>query len=403
MHSICNKPQMLDDQNSAATEAETFTSTIGRQGSGGTLGHQYRGMADAIKAVDGSMGNNQEVWDHASQLGIRDDSWQSSVWYAQWSLAAERAALMKNGNEAQRQSAVQGMKQFKGRGVMPVLELKSLATKSADLVVEHCIWSLPNNIAKAGNDLYTSMWVTIEACLKSTATAILLDQQNGNTELRQRCIRLYSPFFGYLTFSAKSPLPTSLIKLSTMPERWHHIAGWPFGFDHQTTVQLAEEANNIARAHDTLAKAESRRTLEDKIEDSLKHGGGWLHKFVTNDRQPPASIRTVEGVIADPTKILEHHGKVWSGHWKTDDEESVLAVQHSMASLIQEVANGTQPKREFSAEDIRRAARRFPKKTAIGVDNWTFKEILLMPEPVLESLAIIVSEVQATMAPPLHC
>ena len=62
---------------------------------------------------------------------------------------------------------------------MPILELKSMATKSSELAVEHSIWSLPSCLATAGNDLFSSLWAAIEGCLKATASAIRIDDVKG--------------------------------------------------------------------------------------------------------------------------------------------------------------------------------------------------------------------------------
>ena len=105
---------------------------------------------EAIAAVDDTRSDNEEVWQHARQLNIGDEARERSIQYAQWSIACEKAALLVNGNDTQRQGAWSAEKASKGRGTMPQLELKSIANKSADLIIEHCIWSLPSNLASAG-------------------------------------------------------------------------------------------------------------------------------------------------------------------------------------------------------------------------------------------------------------
>ena len=145
-------------------------------------------------------------------------------------------------------------------------------------MVEHGIWSLPNKLAAAGNDLYSSLWAAIEGSMKATASAIRIDNQNGSSQQRQRCIRIYGPMFDYLSYNGKSPLKQSILKLRLKPERWMHIARWPFGFSVEDTEAFAKEARTMARAHGTLAKAEAMKSLDDRIEQSLNEGSGWLHK-----------------------------------------------------------------------------------------------------------------------------
>ena len=206
---------------------------------------------------------------------------------------------------------------MKGRGLMPTFEMKSIATKSGDLAIAHSIWGLPSCLASAGNDLFSSLWSAVGGCLSATATVIRNDQEAGDTKQRERCIRLYAPFFLYLGQNEKSPLDASLLKLALKPDRWRHIAHWPFGFNESTTTELAEEAKKMARAHCSLAKSEARKSLDEKIEESLNQGGGWLHKFVKNEPVTSPHIKTGKGYITDPTEILQHHSESWSNQWKT--------------------------------------------------------------------------------------
>ena len=97
---------------------------------------------------------------------------------------------------------------------------------------------------------------------------------------RQRCIRIYGPMFDYLRHNETSPFKNSLVELSLNPDRWMHIVSWHFGFSLAETEEYAAETKKMARAHGTLAKSEARKSLGERIEESLKHGSGWLHTFV---------------------------------------------------------------------------------------------------------------------------
>ena len=48
------------------------------------------------------------------------------------------------------------------------------------------------------------------------------------------------------------------------------------------------------------------------------------------------------------------------------------------------------------------AAKRFKRKTSTGADAWTFTEIALMPDEVLDSLGKILSEIRHLAVPPLQ-
>ena len=95
--------------------------------------------SEAEKAIDTSRDDNLEAWNHAENLDIDVESRSMAIKYAQWSIASEKAALLTNGSEEQKYGALYGEKATKGRGVMPKLEMKSLAGKSSDLPVEHTI------------------------------------------------------------------------------------------------------------------------------------------------------------------------------------------------------------------------------------------------------------------------
>jgi hypothetical protein len=222
---------------------------------------------EAGKIIENSKKLNPEEWQHAEQLGITETSRHLGILYAQWSIACERAALLVNGDDKQQRGAISGEWSSKGRGVMHTFDLKSMANRSSDLVVEHAIWSLPNNGAKAGNDLYSSLWAAIEGCMRSIASAIRVDTDNDNWEQRERCIRVYGQLFQYLRYNEKSPLAASLAKISQKPERWTHVVGWPFGYGHAYTLQLADEAKSMAAALNGQAKDEVRKAFERKIEE----------------------------------------------------------------------------------------------------------------------------------------
>ena len=87
----------------------------------------FRGARhEAIHEVN-KYNNDDPETKHAKGLDIEDQARELSVRYAQWSIAAEKAALMSlNTKEGYKGKA------YHGRGLKPKYQDKSIATKSSD-------------------------------------------------------------------------------------------------------------------------------------------------------------------------------------------------------------------------------------------------------------------------------
>lgn len=158
----------------------------------------------AEKAIDATNNDDSGTCQHTASSGPTDLVRNFSVRYAQWSMAAEESAL-EAALEA-KPEAPQSDKQ-KGRGLLPTYDWVSLANKSSDLTVEHHIWSQPQPIARAGSDLYSTLWAAISGAMRSIASAKRLDDSDSLTEGKHTMLtqRLYSGFFNYLIDEPKSP------------------------------------------------------------------------------------------------------------------------------------------------------------------------------------------------------
>ena len=73
--------------------------------------------------------------------------------------------------------------------MMPVIKERSLAEKSSHLKVEHFIWKMPLDTAKAGRDLYSSAWAAITGAMYAAAHAIRIDLNNGEPQNDTQCAR----------------------------------------------------------------------------------------------------------------------------------------------------------------------------------------------------------------------
>ena len=55
--------------------------------------------------------------------------------------------------------------------------------------------------------------------------------------------------------------------------------------------------------------------------------------------------------------------------------------------------------KKYSADNIRKASKSFKPGTSIGVDQWSFKEIALLPDIILQDLAVIYYSVRCAVLP----
>jgi hypothetical protein len=180
----------------------------------------------------------------------------------------------------------------KGRGQPPVYKWESLAVKSSELPVEHFIWSQPQPIARAGSDLFSTLWVTIAGALRSIATARRLDGNDPAVEGEhtKRTQRLYTNFFEYLTGAPKSPFKPSLAKMELKPDRWNYILTAPFYHNDDKLDEWAAEAKKMGLALEAKARLETSKTFDKLIQTSLEDGGGWIHRYLKNEQQQSPTI-----------------------------------------------------------------------------------------------------------------
>ena len=155
----------------------------------------------ATKAIDATRDDDTGIWQHASSLGATDPVRTFSIKYAQWSMATEKAIIDTN-PEAKKSS------DQLGRGLPPSYKWETIADRSGSLPIEHLIWSQPQPVARAGSDLFSTLWVTISGALRSIASARRLGNNGNVAECAHtlRTIRLHSKFSDYLLDAEKSPL-----------------------------------------------------------------------------------------------------------------------------------------------------------------------------------------------------
>ena len=105
-----------------------------------------------------------------------------------------------------------------------------------------------------------------------------------------RTRRLYANFFEYLANATQSPFQLSLDKLKLKNDRWRHILSSPFHGTENLLTRWADEATKMGRALETMARLETTKTFDKLIQASLEYGGGWIHKYLKNEKQQTATI-----------------------------------------------------------------------------------------------------------------
>ena len=154
--------------------------------------HELReSRTKAEKAIDSTRDDASGTWQHAKSFGNTEQTRAISILYAQWSMAVEATVIAK-GNDGRKSN------KQRGRGLQPTYRWETLANRSSSLPIEHVIWSLPKPIARAGSDLFSTLWTAIAGALRAIASAKRLDDNQGGGAHIARAQRLYGDFFQLL-------------------------------------------------------------------------------------------------------------------------------------------------------------------------------------------------------------
>ena len=93
---------------------------------------------------------------------------------------------------------------------------------------------------------------------------------------------------------------------------------------------------------------------------------------------------------ADPQCVAEYYAQEWKLEWGCEDTigfnkevRSIRALREVHVEEASERANGL----DLRAENVRKARLSFPSRTAIGLDQQSFKEIALGAKQQVQSLS----------------
>ena len=177
---------------------------------------------------------------HANYLEIAHTATKRAIDYTQWSIAAERASIISNGDGDQIAQCNDDKCIMLGRGRPPVYRMRSLKEPSALKPIEHMMWSLPNPVASGGSDLFSTLWATISGMFNVIANAAIADHEatmkaSLDAQMRHlgtnhsshvivqkvslKAAIMFIDFTYYLVQAASSPLIKSLKELKIDPQK----------------------------------------------------------------------------------------------------------------------------------------------------------------------------------------
>ena len=141
--------------------------------------------------------------------------------------------------------------------------------------------------------------------------------------------------------------------------------------------QLFDECGNIRRIE---LNKDGKGSAAIRFDDDDGRGRVLLmhNKKVDADGDCPNLTLQVEGLpkrfTTEPMEILQAHTDIWSKEWKAGQVESVRRAAESVSQLLKQVAiaSNVTHRKTFTAEQIRKAAKQFKRKTSTGADHWTF-------------------------------
>ena len=135
-----------------------------------------------------------------------------------------------------------------------------------------------------------------------------------------------------------------------------------------------------------------------------KKGLGVAHRWANKPNLRVAKVQAPG--LSEPAEVAEHHRRIWANTWHSDQLDQVEQVDEIMKALRAKLLAGPDGQHradimnKLKASNIRRVARTFKNKTAIGFDQITFQEIAAAPQTALEELEGIMQDSISRLALP---
>ena len=160
----------------------------------------------------------------------------------------------------------------------------------------------------------------------------------------------------------------------------------------------------------------SKRATEDWhrwVGRSLLNGAGAAHKWCNEANKLPDLQLTFKETLADgssrivtdPYEVVQHHAEPWAKVWQCGNTELADLEFDKIKQLRLQYANDADnfaDTMDLSPGAIRRGCGAFKTSTAIGVDDWAFKEIHWLPDEALIPLGTLLGQMVRKMLPPVQ-
>ena len=155
-------------------------------------------------------------------------------------------------------------------------------------------------------------------------------------------------------------------------------------------------ADGIEKRMAAASDAAGKQSWRNWVSKALKKGASAAHRFCTIDQKPVEHPpRAISGSFAS-TQVASDATKEWSTHWHAYRPEAAHSARLAIDQLRQQVLStgaAQQAAKLFTTQAIRRTARIFPKRTAIGPDGIDFSLIAALPDCLLDDLAHILQAI----------
>lgn len=209
-------------------------------------------------------------------------------------------------------------------------------------------WEMPKQHATRGADLYSTMWGTVAAILRRTATEAKRDKEanNGKFTNTMKGYERDGDFLRYLTVGATSPLRGALKKAGKDDEQqqqqWIRSLWWPYFNDHEEIAAWAKEAKDEAKLHARLTSTDSEKKFQEWVEKSLDEGSRELHKYIRDEKKVSIAVKDDGTITTDLNMILKQHTEYWQEHWKAHDEEAKKGTEIATKDAIKKIKERNQ-------------------------------------------------------------
>ena len=181
-------------------------------------------------------------------------------------------------------------------------------------------------------------------------------------------------------------------------------------YDLGDLINLCHQQTEAAKRR---AKAFANTSWSRWVARSLLGGAGKAHSWCNAanklpDLQLSFKEEQQDGVIrliTDPYAVVQHHAGPWAKIWQCGNQDLARQEHDEIKALRAKHAADAATfadKLDVSPQAIRRACGSFKSNTAVGIDDWTFKEWQWLPDEALIPLGALLRRMLGSMTPPIQ-